>query len=293
MKKSKSKKLNSSTKTIGIALPYVPGMLYSEYYMHILVGVTDYIIEENYYFKLLLLKSDKWWDNYNFRLKEGIDGLIMTHWNKIFSSKAALEKIKIPNVVINDFDPQIKTSFVYADQVLGGRLVAEHLYSYGHRRMGVLVGPVWSLDSRQRLEGFTSFLKEKEIYIDYNQIEDGKFLEQEGYVSVGKLLKRNKDMTAIFCCNDQMAIGALRKLKELGIKCPKDISLVGYDNESKSELVSPHLTTVSMDVTALAKQAAIILLKHLNEYPGSKKSLWRMHPVSPTLLKRGSVKKII
>jgi LacI family transcriptional regulator len=278
----------SSTKTIGIIFPYVPGIFYSIYYTHILAGITEYLLETEYRFKMLLLKEGSWWDDYNFRSAEGVDGLIIIHWFKIFSNPAALERINIPFMILNDFNPQIKASFVSANQSLGGRMAAEHLYNNGHTNVGVLRGPDWSVDSQMRLEGFQSFFKEKGIVIGDSQIEDGKYLEQEAYNHVGNLVQRNAGITAIFCCNDQMVFGAQRKLKELGIQCPQDISLIGFDDEIRSSFNDPALTTIHVDIPTMAKEAAQRLLEQLKDpHISSEAKIFE-----PTLIKRQSVRKI-
>lgn len=279
----------SVTKTIGIVFPYVPGIFYSMYYTHILAGTTEYLLETDYRFKMLLLKEGAWWDDYNFRAGEGVDGLIIIHWFKIFSNQSAFEKINIPFVLINDLDTQIKAQFVVADQVLGGRLAAQYLYSKGHRQIAVLTGPSWSVDSRLRFEGFKDYLKGQGLLLDGDLVVDAGFLEQQAYECTANLIKLNKGITAIFCCNDQMAFGALRRLSESGLECPKDVSLVGYDDELKASLCAPSLTTIRVDIPALARQAAQILLGRL-KVPHNKPS----QPVilSPTLIERQSVKKI-
>jgi len=276
------------TKTIGIVFPYIPGIFYSIYYTHILAGATEFLLETDYRFKMLLLKEGAWWDDYNFKVGEGVDGLIIIHWFKIFSNQTVLEKMDIPYVLINDFDPNIDAQFIAADQVLGGRMAAQYFYTNGHRQMAVLSGPVWSVDSRLRLDGFKAFLKEKGIVLDENQVVDAKFLEQDAYESISGFIKNNKEITAIFCCNDQMAFGALRGLKDLGLECPKDISLIGFDDELKASLITPSLTTMRVDIAGLARQAAKILLERLKT-PNKKSFQPVISP--PVLIERNSVKK--
>jgi len=277
------------TKTIGIVFPYVPGIFYSEYYTHILAGVTEYLLETDYRFKMLLLKEGSWWDDYNFQAGEGVDGLIIVHWFKIFSNQGALQRVDVPYVLINDFDPQIKAQFVAADQVLGGRLAAEYLYTNGHRQMAVLTGPAWSVDSRLRLEGFKGFLKEKGIVLAEDLVKEAGYLEHQAYESAMGLIKNEKRITAIFCCNDQMAFGVLRRLKDLGLECPKDISLLGYDDELRASLCTPSLTTIRVDIVHLAKEAARIILSNLKSIDNKEFTTFLSQP---TLIERQSVKKI-
>jgi LacI family transcriptional regulator len=279
----------STTKTIGIVFPYVPGIFYSEYYTRILAGATEYILETDYRFKMLLLKEGKNWDGYNFRTAEAVDGLIMVHWFKIFSNMEALKKISVPVVMINDYDPQVKAHFVYADQFQGGQLAAEHLFTNGHRRTAIFTGPAWSKDSYLRAEGYKTYFEQKGIVFNANQMLDGKYIEKIAYARVEELLKKNPGITAIFCCNDQMAYGVLRRFKELGIRCPEDISIVGFDDEDKSAYIQPALTTIHVDAAILAKEAVKMLLHQIKD---SKNSNHVTLSTPVLLVQRETVKSI-
>ena len=256
----------TSTKTIGVVFPYLPGIFYSNYYNHILASVSDYLYSTDYRFKLLLLKPEQpFWNNFDFKAGEGVDGLLITHWFKYFSDKSVLEKINVPSVVINDIDKSVHAQFVGSDQKAGGQIAAEHLFQLGHRRIGVIAGPDWSLDSKQRIQGFKSYLKIKGVVIQSNQVVKGDFLKEVAYNEVEKLIKKVPDLTAIFACNDQMAVGAIQRLKEMGKECPKDISVIGFDDEPVAVGFSPQLTTVHVPIFDIAKEAAALLLKYLSE----------------------------
>lgn len=94
----------SATKTIGVVFPYLPGIFYSNYYNHILAGVSDYLFNSEYQFKLLLLKDKTdHWNQHDFKAGEGIDGILLTHWFKFFTKSAVFQKLNIPCVIINIF----------------------------------------------------------------------------------------------------------------------------------------------------------------------------------------------
>ncbi len=284
----------STTKTIGVILPYLPGIFYSSYYTHVLSGVADFLFNTEYQFKLLLLKEEKTsWDQYDFKSGERVDGLVVTHWFKFFSKKSVLEKMNIPIVVINDYDKAIKTQFFSADHVQGGSRVAEYLYGMGHRRMAIVSGPEWSHDSRHRREGFKTFLSKVGIAIDPDLVLHAEFQEQAAYENAEELLKKRSRFTAIFCCNDQMAFGVIRKMQNLGISCPDDISVVGYDDESKAATFHPPLTSVHVPIYDLARQGTECLIKYLRLQDDRPKSLVGQTILPVSLIVRNSVKKIV
>ena len=282
-----------TTKTIGVILPYLPGIFYSSYYIHILSGIADSLLDTEYQFKMLLLKEEKrQWDQYDFESGERVDGLIITHWFKFFSRKAVLEKMNIPIVIINDFDKTVKTQFFYADHFQGGYKVAEYLHAMGHRRIAVVLGPHWSHDSRHRLEGCKAFLASVGISLAPDLIFSADYHEQTAYARAEELLKKKSRFTAIFCCNDQMAFGVIRKMEELGISCPKDISVVGYDDETRSASFRPPLTTVQVPVYDLARQGTQCLINYLRLPADSAKPLVGQTILPVALVERQSVKKI-
>jgi len=260
-----------STKTIGVIFPYYPGVFYSTYYSHVLSGVADFLANTDYQFKLLLLKDDgTTWDHLNFRNAEQIDGLIVTHWTKVFSSKSAIEDVDIPLVIINDYEEGIKAKFIYGDSYNGGKLSANYLFEKGHRSIVVLNGPKWSRDTRQRLKGFKDGLKEKGIELKNSSIYQANFMEKDAYHITEKVLTDHPELTAIFCCNDEMAFGVMRKLKDLNIPCPHKISVMGFDNNLKSTNTVPALTTIDVPVYELGRRAACSLIHSLQAEASSR-----------------------
>jgi len=259
---------------IGILVPHLRGVFMGDYYPKLLSGVSDALLESTYHFKMVMLKSEnKKWDHYNFKFAEGVDGLIISHWPVFFSDKSVLNRLGIPCAIINDPEESVQAYFVSCDNEAGGRLAAEHLYHQGHRKIAVLTGPEWSGDSILRLKGFQSFLKTQGIKLDPDLIRCGGFQETGGYEQTEHLLKTGKSFSALFCLNDEMAFGAMKKLKEENLKCPENISIIGFDNQQRGAYSHPPLTTIEQPVYGLAVRAVQLLLSHLQK--GTKNVLFR------------------
>ncbi len=282
----------SATKIIGIIFPYYPGVFYSTYYSHILSGIADYLVNTEYQFKLILLKEqDSYWDNYDFSAGERVDGLIVTHWTQVFSKKSYLEKIDIPCVAINDFEKDLKIAIVYGDNYGGGQAAAKYLFDKGHKHVAIFNGPAWSKDAQQRIDGFQDFYNKIGIKIKSDLIVRADFSQQKAYELTAFLVQKNPEITAIFCCNDEMAYGAMQKLKEMKIDCPKQVSLIGFDNNLHSAYVRPSLTTINVPVYDLAVEAARSLIEHLQK-PKSKNFI-SVSKILPTqLIERKSVRDL-
>ena len=262
----------SAFKTIGVLMPHLRGIFFSDYYAKVLSGVADALIDTDYRFKAVLLKpGQEKWDKYNFKMGESVDGLIVTHWPNFFSGPKVLEKLNVPCAVISDPEKNVKALFAGGDNRQGGRLAAEYLASRGHRRVAVLSGHSWSSDSRLRVSGFKSAF-EKACPSGRIEVLDGGFQERMAGALAERVLNEKKGITAFFCCNDLMACGVLEKLKEMGVRCPEEVSVMGYDDDQRAQVSDPPLTTVKVPLYELTKEAARRLVEHLQN-GGEKKLL--------------------
>ena len=254
----------TSSKTIGVVFPYFQGLFYHPYYVNILAGVSDYLLNTEYQFKILFLKEEKdKWDYYDFKKGEHVDGLVVTHWPFFFSDKSVLERMKIPCVIVSDFRKNVKTFFACGDQLAGGAKVAEYLYGLGHRQIAVLTGLDISMDGQLRLEGFRKYIETNGLCLNDRWIIRADYREDMAYEKVGAILNGDQRPTAIFCLNDEMAFGVLRRLKDLSIECPKEISVVGYDNDYRGQLCHPSLTSVQVPLYDIAAEAARRIVEYL------------------------------
>ncbi len=282
---------NHTYKTIGVILPHREGIFFSDYYSSILSGVADFLLESDHFFKMIMLRRDTKWDTHNFKATEGVDGLIITHWPNFFSTKFVLEKLGVPCVVINDPEKDVHVPFVSGANFLGGQLAAKHLYNNGHRKIAVITGPDWSGDSRLRVEGFCSFLKEAGLTLDPRFILCANYEEDTAGKVVETFLTKKLPVTAFFCCNDNMAFGTIKKIRAMGLDCPKDISVVGFDDDKRAEYFDPPLTTVHVPVYEIAKEATKNLLHRLKE-KNNQKLFYGETLLPVSLIERQSVRKI-
>ena len=281
----------AAVKTLGAVFSHFPGLFAAHYHIQLLAGIADALLDSDYHFKLVLLKSaPERWDRYDFKNGEGVDGLIVTHWRTFFSEASVLSRLRIPCVVINDPEPNLPAHCVSADHVNGGALAAQHLLSRGHRRLAVLTGPRDSVDSQLRLRGFRQFLKRQDHSVELT-IQGAEFSQTRARAVVRTMLRARRDMTGLFCCNDDMALGALEALHDLGLSCPKDVSIIGYDGDVRTEASDPPLTTIHMPLYAMAQEAVARLLRHLQTQTENHVLYGQtVHPVE--LIERRSVQPI-
>jgi len=275
------------TNSIGVVFPAFEGLFQNTYYTNMLAGIADSLLSTEFSFKLIMLNpAANRWSDVNFRLAEDVDGLLVTHWPEFFKNGRPIVT-DIPCVFINDLAQGVNAYFVCGDHFGGGRLAGKHLYDLGHRDIGVLTGIDWSTDSALRLEGIRSFFSERGTHIHDSAVVCANYNEQQAYDITEEFLKQHPKISAIFCCNDEMAIGVIRKIQEIGLRCPEDISVVGYDDILRSQQNVPALTTVHDPVYELAKEGVSALMDYfrkgdfLHPFVGQK-------IIKTTLIARGS-----
>lgn len=165
------------------------------------------------------------------------------------------KKLPIPLVVINRTLPDGLGHAVAFDQYGASQMAIEHLVESGHKNIAIITLNMGSSTGQIRLRGAKETLEKHDIAYDDNLtiIKDGKL--EDGYQACKELLKRSQDITAIFCFNDHLALGAIKALKELNIRVPEDISIVGIDNDEISAFLSPALTTINIPIQKIMQLA--------------------------------------
>src|SRR6185295_7784729 len=140
----------------------------------------------------------------------------------------------------------------------------DYLYRLGHHRIGLITGPLVSPLSRDRLRGATARAKAQKADRDF-VVMNGDFSIESGAAAAEQLLGRRDPPTAIFCFNDEMAMGALETAKRHRLRVPLDVSIVGFDDIRFARCVDPPLTTVAQPMRAIGEGTVRLLLNILND----------------------------
>jgi len=149
---------------------------------------------------------------------------------------------------------------VLVDDEMGGRLATEHLLRSGHRRVGYLAGPPVSHSGRERAKGFFAVFRaaNQPCYVDW--VLHCQPTVEGGEEAARTLLTTHPDLTALFCYNDLVAVGALQACAQLGLRVPEDVAVVGHDDIPLAALVTPPLTTCRVPRYELGAQAVRVVL---------------------------------
>lgn len=155
------------------------------------------------------------------------------------------------------------------DNVGGARSATQHLLELGHERIAFIDGPAGLISSQQRLAGYRDALQLAGVEFDRGLVEPGDYSVQGGERALATLLDRDAGFTAVFASNDTMGIGCIKELRRRGLKIPRDMSLVGFDDIPLVDAFDPPLTTVSLpmaEIGAAAMRRLIALLASDSEH---------------------------
>jgi len=162
---------------------------------------------------------------------------------------------------------------VQLDNVGAGRKATEYLISLGHRRIGFVTGPDASPLTKSRLAGYREAIEAAGLKYSERLIAHGDFSIQSGIVAAQQLLSLDRPPSAIFCSNDEMALGAMSTLKSRGKKIPDDLSVVGFDNIVYAQYFDPPLTTVAQPMQEIGRRAMTMLADILAGNPPATKDV--------------------
>lgn len=179
-------------------------------------------------------------------------------------------ELGVPLVIIDRSMPRTHADFVGTDDVEVGRLAAEHLLSLGHRRLGHIAGPDFTSTAHDRRVGFEETARRggAEVAI----ASDESFLE--GAEAMRALLTGPSNrVTGVFASTDHQAVGACQQAQDMGLRIPRDVSIVGCADLPVAEWLSPPLTTVRQPAREIGEQAVATLTARIGDPVGGHKTI--------------------
>ena len=195
--------------------------------------------------------------------EQAVDGVVIIFEAHLLDDAEFSIPPGLPAVVI-DSDAGAGYTIVDNDQAEGARLATQHLLDLGHQQVWHIAGPAASFSAGHRVDSWRETLVAAGITPP--EVLYGDWTTESGYRHGLELGKRD-DVTAIFAANDQMALGVMRALHELGRDIPGDISVAGFDDMEESHSYWPPLTTVHQDFAAVGRLALQKLLRKVED-PG-------------------------
>lgn len=189
---------------------------------------------------------------------QAIDGLVIIRAENLPPHALALPP-RLP-VAVSDSRFAGHHPAVATDQATGTRLAVQHLLDLGHATVHHLAGPADSLPAQQRAASWEEVLREAGRSVP--RIVRGDWSCDSGYLA-GQAIATDPDITAVFCANDEMALGLYHALHEVGRRVPEDISVIGFDGISVAEHAWPPLTTVAQDFHQVGHELVDLLMRQI------------------------------
>jgi DNA-binding LacI/PurR family transcriptional regulator len=208
----------------------------------------------------------RWLDRLATRRSDGLVLVVSEAAPEAVEQLAALHTPVVLLDPVGGSDPTFAT--VGATNWAGGLSAVEHLVSLGHRRIAVISGPPQLACSQERVEGYRAALGRAGIATDERLVRFTEFCTSGGRDGARTVLDLPDPPTAVFACSDMQALGVYQEAAARGLRIPEDLSVVGFDDITFSELASPPLTTVRQPLARMAAEAVRLLLDAGDQIPG-------------------------
>jgi LacI family transcriptional regulator, repressor for deo operon, udp, cdd, tsx, nupC, and nupG len=193
-------------------------------------------------------------------LRREVDGLIFLGHSMSKSVSATMKKNHLAPIVNGcEYSPNLGVPSAHVDNEAAAHEAMSHLYGLGHRHIGVLTGPLASPLSRDRLRGVQSCAKENGAGRQV-MVVNGDFSIESGIAGAARLLAQQTPPTAVFCFNDEMAIGVLDYANRVGRSVPESLSVIGFDDIRFARYMRPALTTISQPMLDIGRETVRLLL---------------------------------
>lgn len=194
-------------------------------------------------------------------VERGVRGLIVAPATDDVSFLDELAERDVPVVLLDRTSPSPEVSSVAVDDVRGGELAATHLFAQGHRRLGFINGEPAIRQCADRRSGVRRAVRSAGLSVrDLAEVTVGTLTADGGAAGMTQLLDLPVPPTAVICVNDLVALGALRVLRDRGLRVPADVAVVGYDDVQFASMLTVPLTSIRQPKYQMGREAASLLL---------------------------------
>ncbi len=251
---------SNKTNVIGVIVPEIE----HDFFSSAISGIEEVAYHSGY--TILVCQSNESYEreivNTNALMNQRVAGLIVSISQSTKNGNHFQELINrsIPIVFFDRICNDVSANKVVIDDAKSAFNAVSHLIERGRKKIAHFAGPKELKICEQRLKGYKNALKKAKIPLLKELIRYGDLHEDNGYKSMDLLLKEKIIPDAIFAVNDPVAIGAYQRIKEAGLKIPKDIAIVGFSNNKITALVDPPLTTIDQPSFDMGKKAIEILI---------------------------------
>ncbi len=251
------------TTSIGLIVPDSANPFFAE----VARGIEDASFDQNY--SVILCNSDgnlaKQAIYTDLLIERQVAGILFVAAGVSTELVDDLRRRRVPLVVIDREVPGVSVDTVLTNHYQGGFLATQHLIDLGHRRIACISAGSELSPSSERVTGYKDALKKNRFAFDQSLVVHGDFQYESGYRAAQQILQRDFPPTAVFACNDLMAVGCISAITERGLRVPEQISVVGFDDVKLASYSNPPLTTISQPKHEIGQLATEILLARMQD----------------------------
>lgn len=255
-------------RVLGLVIPRGVSTIFADqYFPQLIQGVTSACNQNEYSVMLWLADAE-----YERRMARQIlysglvDGVIVASMLMGDSLIKTMQEKTLPFVLVGRHPSNNGVRYVDVDNRAAARDAVLHLVRLGCRRVATVTGPLDLVSGSDRYEGYQDALREKGLTLLPDLVAEGDYTDDGGYFGMQQLLTHKPD--AVFIHSDTMAVGALRAIKEAGLRVPQDIAVIGFDDMPFATHANPPLTTVRQPIQRTGMAAAEMLIE-LIQHPES------------------------
>jgi len=252
----------SKSYTIGLIIPEIVHFFFS----NVINGIMNYLETKGY--RLLITLSNNSTEleakQVNLLFGNKVDGVLVSLANETVDVGhfKLLSEYDIPLVMFDKVNLDFNCQKVIIDDVAGGYIATKHLISKGCKRIAHIRGPKSPLNAIGRYEGYLKALEEAGLDADPSLVKSCKLVNlEEGYEFAKILLHSPAPPDGIFAVTDQVAVGVLQAAKELGVKVPQKLKVVGFSDSLIAQVAEPALTTIHQPGYEIGEAAARMLIE--------------------------------
>jgi len=253
------------SKVIGLIIPRIVNRFFSK----ALAGIQAVVNEHGY--NIIISQSDESLSiekaNVEALLANRVDGMIVSlsketidadHFNKVINTET-------PIIFFDRVNEDLNTSRVIIDDYEASYKAVEHLIDQGCKRIAHIAGPPNLFNSRKRLEGYKDAIRDHGLFLDKKLIVFSSFQSDEVKPYTDYLLSLKSPPDGIFAVNDNSAVEMMHYIKQVGLSIPKDIAIIGFNNEVIDSFLDPPLSSVNSPAEQLGRRAAELLFCHIQD----------------------------
>jgi LacI family transcriptional regulator len=252
-------------KVIGTVTSHIIGPFHGEF----LAGIEENAKQNGYHFMAFTTSGNAYYERYiQYIFKERKpSGAVVLNYNITDQTLIKYSSKDFPIVVADS--RELDSEYIWnvmVDNVMGGYQATKYLLDCGHREIAFMGGSIAIYEVHMRYKGYCDALRERGLNPEKQLYCQGNHTKSGGYNTARMLIAQNQVPQAMFCANDEMAIGVIEACMEAGIRIPEDISIIGFDDIELASYVKPALTTVRQPVEELARAAVqtLIMAMHGN-----------------------------